>query len=289
VVIITGDDDQAPLEDYRAQEKLLGGLPVTYFLHPLTKHTRQSMVEHSIGRSVEWEIHPDALETPHDYDTRFDEQAAWFKELTGQKPRLVRNHGFLNDGYWGHARSWIKHGVTGSSNLPGVDGRVINGSLLPARLALNGQLTDHWSVLTAFGDGVMFALEWDEATATQAIHEAGQRIVESDVPGILVFNLHPANHAKAACMHAAARRLVENGFAAMTLGAALEWFSANDSTRDELHRPATHAGMLPPYGLEPVAESAVVSVDDKRREPAQGADRSFWSQLRDRLSFGERV
>ncbi|MFM9975737.1 MAG: hypothetical protein ACKVON_14330 [Beijerinckiaceae bacterium] len=229
MVIVTGDDDQAPFEDYRAQEKLLGGLPVTYFLHPLTKHTRQSMAEHSMGRSVEWEIHPDALETPHEYDARFDEQAAWFEGLTGRPPRLVRNHGFLNDGYWGHTKAWQKHGITGSSNLPGLNGRVLNGSLLPARLALNGQLTDHWSMLTVFGDGVMFVLEWDDETAARAIFEAGQRIIESGIPGILVFNLHPANHVIAASMHKAVKRLIsEQGFATMTFGAALEWFSRQD-------------------------------------------------------------
>ena len=258
VVIVTGDDDQAPLEDYRAQEKLLGGLPVTYFLHPLTNHTRQTIAEHSMGRSVEWEIHPDALETPRDYDARFDEQAAWFEGLKGQPPRLVRNHGFLNDGYWGHAKAWKKHGITGSSNLPGLDCRVLNGSLLPARLALDGQLTDHWSILTAFGDGVMFALEWDEKTVAKAIEDAGKRIIESGVPGILVFNLHPANHEKAACMHAAVRKLVENGFAAMTFGAALEWFKA----RDAGHVATVNVGMLGPFTL-PKVKTVSAPVQDE--------------------------
>jgi hypothetical protein len=245
MVIVTGDDDQAPLEDYRAQEKLLGSLPVTYFLHPLTKHTRQTMEEHALGRSVEWEIHPDALDTPNEYDARFDEQAGWFEGLTGRKPSLVRNHGFLNDGYWGHAKAWARHGVTGSSNLPGLDCHVLNGSLLPARLALNNHLTDHWSILTAFGDGVMFALEWDADTATQAIRAAGQRVIASGVPGILVFNLHPANHERAACMHVAVQNLVENGFTAMTLGTALEWFRA----RDEGRKAVMNASMVAPFAL----------------------------------------
>lgn len=246
MVIVTGDDDQAPLDDYRAQKKLLGDLPVTYFLHPLTKHTRTTLEEHSRGRRLEWELHPDALETPHEYDRRFDEQAAWFETLVGRKPRFVRNHGFLNDGYWGHAKAWIRHGISGSSNLPGLDGRILTGSLLPAKLALEGHLTDHWSILTAFGDGVMFALDWDEKTATRAIEEAGKRIVESEVPGILVFNLHPANHVRAACMHSAILRLVEKqGFAAMTLGDAINWFAA----REEGAEPVVGEGAIPPFGV----------------------------------------
>jgi Acetyltransferase (GNAT) domain len=280
VVIITGDDDQAPLEDYRAQEKLLGGLPVTYFLHPLTKHTRQSMVEHSLGRSVEWEIHPDALETPGEYNARFDEQAAWFEALTGRPPRLVRNHGYLNDGYWGHAKAWIRHGVTGSSNLPGVDCRVLNSSLLPARLALNGKMTDHWSILTAFGDGVMFIFEWDDATAMRAIHDAEQRILDSGVPGILVFNLHPANHEKAASMHAAVRKLVEDGFAAMTLGAALEWFKARDAGLEAV----VSAGMVAPFAL-PEAEATIPSATDNAITALpMKTGRSLWKVARSLVS-----
>lgn len=231
MVIVTGDDDQAPLEDYRAQRELLGDLPVTYFLHPLCQLGQAGLAEVSSGVEIEWELHPDALETPNEYDARFSEQAMWFETLTGRRPRLVRNHGFLNDGYWGHASAWISHGIVGSSNLPGLNCRVLNSSLLPARLALDGRLTDHWSLLTAFGDGVMFALDWEEETATHAIMEAGRRIVESGVPGILVFNLHPANHAKAACMHESVRRLVtEQGFIAMTFGFALDWFSARDGS-----------------------------------------------------------
>lgn len=247
MVIVTGDDDQASMEAYRAQEKLLGRLPITYFLHPLTKHTRETLAEHAAARNVEWELHPDALDTPHEYDSRFAEQAAWFKRLKGHAPRLVRNHGFLNDGYWGHMKSWEAHGISGSSNLPGVDGKVLNGSLLPARLALDGELTSHWSVLTAFGDGVMFALGWHEYQARQAIHEAGQRIIESGVPGILVFNLHPENHERATCMHEAVHKLVESGFSAMTLGAALNWFAA----RDAGHKPEIQASMIEPLANQP--------------------------------------
>ena len=80
----------------------------------------------------------------------------WFYKLIGRRAKYVRNHGFLNDGYWRHAVAWCKEGIVGSSNLPGLDGRILNGSLLPSRLVLNGKVTSHWSILTAFGDGAFF-------------------------------------------------------------------------------------------------------------------------------------
>jgi hypothetical protein len=229
-VVITGDDDQAPLADYAGQAERLGGLPVTYFLHPLTQHDCVSLCEQSQGRAIEWELHPDALDAPAAYADRLREQCEWFRQLTGRRPRLLRNHGFLNDGYWGHAASWIKEGIAGSSNIPGVDGRVVNGSLLPARLALATGLTLHWSLLTTFGDGVFFIYTWDNERALAAVKATAEQIVASGVPGIIVLNLHPANHEKAAALHEAAHRLVsETGFCAMNLGDALSWFAQADT------------------------------------------------------------
>lgn len=250
MVIVTGDDDQAPIEDYRAQRELLGDLPVTYFLHPLAQLDAAGLAEVARGRELEWELHPDALETPGEYPQRLAEQTAWFEALVGAKPRLVRNHGFLNDGYWGHASPWLAHGVTGSSNIPGMDGQIVNGSLLPARLVLDGKLTPHWSVLTAFGDGAMFVHDWDASTAREAIRAAGRRIVESGVPGVLVFNLHPANHVRAAPMHQAVRELVESGFVAATLGEAFAWFAE---------------GTQPSYGVRSDAEASKAPAE--RGEP----------------------
>ena len=236
LIIVTGDDDQAALADYRTQRAVLKGLATTYFLHPLTKHDAKSMAEIGAGQTVEWELHPDALESPDEYGVRLAEQARWFSNLTGRPPRLVRNHGYLNDGYWSHARDWIAEGITGSSNLPGVDGCVLNGSLLPARLALDGVLSPHWSILTAFGDGVAFIHNWSDRAMFDNVVASGRRIVDSEVPGVLVLNLHPENVARATPMHQAAMHLVErHGFKAMTLGAALDWFSARDRgerTRD---------------------------------------------------------
>jgi hypothetical protein len=242
-VVVTGDDDQAALSDYAAQARKLGRLPVTYFLHPLAKHDAGSILAHAHNRAVEWELHPDALDAPDQYGALLRAQADWFTLLVGRRPRLVRNHGFLNDGYWGHATHWLREGIIGSSNLPGVDGRVLNGSLLPARLVLDGVLTAHWSQLTAFGDGVFFVSQWGDDDALDAIATMGRNIIESGVPGLVVLNLHPANHEKAAAMHEAAHRLVDDfGFCAMTLGDAFAWFSA----RDELRGDASTERMIAP-------------------------------------------
>lgn len=275
MVIVTGDDDQAYLEDYKLQAEKLAGLPFTYFLHPLTRHTTQTLAEHGQGRHVEWEIHPDALDAPHEYAELFAAQAAWFEGLTGRKPRLLRNHGFLNDGYWGHASAWLEHGVEASSNLPGVDGRVVNGSLLPARLALEGQLTGHWSLLTAFGDGVFFVYEWTAEQAVSAVCEAAKRVIDSNVPGIMVFNLHPANHEKAAGMNEAVKRLVsEWGFAAATLGDAVAWFKARDAGAVPVETP----GMLAPYGLPTHDEPVLAPHSAPSVSTVQGV--TLWQTLR---------
>ncbi|MBU6378571.1 MAG: GNAT family N-acetyltransferase [Gammaproteobacteria bacterium] len=241
-VIVTGDDDQAYLTDYAGQLERLGQLPITYFLHPLTRHTRETMAQMSAGREIEWELHPDALDTPGEYGARLAEQCAWFERLVGRRPRLVRNHGFLNDGYWGHAKPWIAEGIVASTNLPGLDGRVLNGSLLPGRLALGGTLTPHWSLLTAFGDGVFFVGDASDDAVTEQINRFADDIVASEVPGIVVMNLHPANHVKAAAMHAAARGLVDQkGFAALTFGAALGWFENPANTANSPVEGATVA------------------------------------------------
>lgn len=235
-IVLTGDDDQAALSCYAQQREALGNLPVTYFLHPLTKHDTKSLDELKEGRRLELGLHPDALEEPQGYDRLFADQLAWFKRLTGADARNVRNHGFLNDGYWGHARSWITLGVTGSSNLPGLDGRALNGSLLPARLMLNGQLTDHWSILTAIGDGVVFIHGWDDEQSSKCVLDLADRIRSSGVPGVIVLNLHPENIGKTQGMHKAAREIVESGFVAWTLSECFEWFGSRGGTSSNQSR-----------------------------------------------------
>lgn len=254
-VVITGDDDQAALGNYAKQSEMLGPLPVTYFLHPLTKHDRRSIDQLTRNRKVELGLHPDALDAPERYRQTFAEQARWFERLTGQRPLTVRNHGFLNDGYWGHAASWREHGVIASSNLPGVDGHVLNGSLLPARLWLGGELTDHWSLLTTIGDGVVFALGWSDEQCTQCVKACADRIRESGVPGVIVLNLHPDNVDRTRSLHAAARDVVADGFLAWTLRDCIAWFqgrdgSAQPSTEDAATVFAASQDLAPTYGSD---------------------------------------
>jgi hypothetical protein len=184
-------------------------------------------------------IHPDALETPAEYGALLKEQCDWFRRLTGKPPDSFRNHGFLNDGYWRHLPHWLDEGVRISSNLPGLDGRVLNGSLLPARLAYDDRLTNHWSILTAFGDGMIFALGMTDAEAGARVHHLAGKVIESGIPGIIVLNLHPQNVAETRAIHRAALDVIDDGFVAWTLRDCLNWFDAVDAG----HRPREHAGI----------------------------------------------
>ncbi|MGY4261308.1 hypothetical protein ACVI1L_008376 [Bradyrhizobium sp. USDA 4516] len=228
-IVVTGDDDQAPLHRYAQQQEALGSMPITYFLHPLTKHDKASLQQLGEGRRVELGLHPDALDRPDQYRELFCEQADWFRQLTGEDARTVRNHGFLNDGYWGHAATWNDHGVEGSSNLPGLDGRIINGSLLPARLLLDDKLTEHWSILTAIGDGIVFVHGWDDVQSAACVLDLADRIRASGVPGVIVINLHPENIDKTRGMHQAVLKVVEDGFLPWTMSECFEWFGKSAS------------------------------------------------------------
>lgn len=228
-VVVTGDDDQAYLESYEHQLRLLDGLPVTYFLHPETRHDATTLRGLDQRGRTELGLHPDALAEPHRYGELLAEQVAWFTSLTGRRPRLVRNHGYLSDGYWGHLAAWLEHGLVVDANLPGVDGRVLNGSLLPARVAVGDGLTAHWSILTALGDGMIDALGLGDDDAASRVAELGAQIVDSGMPGVLVLNLHPENARRTPKMHAAVHRLVEEGFHAWTLGECIDWFAARDT------------------------------------------------------------
>lgn len=231
-IVITGDDDQAELAKYEEQLGLLGGQPITYFLHPLTRHDRASMARLFDGRQVELGLHPDALEHPDRYSRLLKEQAAWFVRLTGRRAVSVRNHGYLNDGYWGHLAAWSREGLRISSNLPGVDGRPLNGSFLPARLQKGGALTAHWSVVTAIGDGVRYVQggRSDEAAAA-CIHECARTIRESGIPGVMVLNLHPQNVADTQAMHRACLEVIQSGFLPWTMEECARWFESWEPSR----------------------------------------------------------
>jgi hypothetical protein len=227
-IVVTGDDDQASLANYDLQLGEMGELPITYFLHPKTKHDRASMARLFANRRVDLGLHPDALDAPERYDELFAEQTQWYRELCGASPLSVRNHGFLNRGYWGHLPAWLAGGMRLSSNLPGLDGRVLNGSLLPGRMAWEGKLTSHWSVLTAIGDGMVFALGMSPEEAGQRILDLAENIRASGVPGVIVLNLHPENIAKTVEMHRAAREVARSGFIPWTVRECIEWFDAGE-------------------------------------------------------------
>lgn len=227
-LVVTGDDDQAYLEKYAEQQALLAETPVTYFLHPQTRHTAETLRGTLSHPGIDLQLHPDALDAPSSYDERFATQAAWFQELVGRKPAAVRNHGFLNDGYWGHLRAWRRGGIRISSNLPGVDGRVLNGSLLPARVAMGSELTEHWSILTAIGDGAQFALNRTPQAAAACIFDCADRIRSSGVPGVIVINLHPQNVTETRLMHQAALEVIQAGFHPWNLAQCLDWFERAD-------------------------------------------------------------
>jgi hypothetical protein len=228
-VVITGDDDQAYLEKYQEQLWLLGDTPITYFLHPQTRHTPSTLRSMSRKRRVDLGIHPDAVNAPARYGELLQEQSAWFKRLTGRAAVSLRNHGYLNDGYWNHLPHWLEAGVRISSNLPGLDGRVLNGSLLPSRLAYGGQLTPHWSVLTAIGDGVRSIQGMSERESADCVWRLADRIRLSALPGVMVLNLHPQNIDDTRMMHVAAMEVVRSGFHAWTMAECLAWFERRDA------------------------------------------------------------
>ena len=229
LLVVTGDDDQAALDKYDEQLARLRRLPVTYFLHPQTRHTAQTMRRIAETHRVEWGLHPDALDRPQQYAEAYREQSAWFENLLGRRPDGVRNHGYLNDGYWGHLPVWLEHDVKVSANLPGINGRILNGSLLPARMAWQGQLTSHWSILTAIGDGVRFALGMNGTESAQCILDLANRIVASKLPGVIVVNLHPQNVSDTTEMHDALHEVVGRlGFHPMELSSCIERFNTRD-------------------------------------------------------------
>ena len=238
VLVVTGDDDAALREHYENQCQLLDGLPITYFaLQETSVLDGPFMHDLSSRYGADWQLHPNALSAPGAYPQLLSEQIAWFESLYGCQPKLVRNHGFLSQGYWGHLPSWLQHSICGSSNLPGFDGQVLNGSLLPARLVSDGHMTDHWSLLNLVGDGVVFAENGSDEIAHQIVLEKGREILDSGVPGVVCLNLHPVNLPRTGKMHRAAMQLVDMGFLPLTFAALLDWCRERDSAAFGIPRP----------------------------------------------------
>lgn len=222
LVLLTGDDDEAYLGRYDEQLRIVGELPITYFLVPKTRHTRETLGRLPVN--VELGLHVDALDRPAEYAQLCREQARFLRELTGRPCRTLRNHGYLNDGYLGHLQAWEENAIALDFNLPGVDGTALNGSFLPLRVRrADGAWSDHYSLLTAFGDGMIEALglwEWQARRRVRAL----VRQVEATRPGVLVFNFHPENIPRTRSLHRAVRRLAKRrGWTALGAEGYLEW------------------------------------------------------------------
>jgi hypothetical protein len=95
----------------------------------------------------------------------------------------------------------------------------------------DGALTRHWSILTVLGEGVLFVCRWSDEEVRQRVAMLGQRVRQSGVPGVLVFNLHPENVKRARTLHDAVFELIEQGFLTWGLEQCLDWFQARDGTQ----------------------------------------------------------
>jgi hypothetical protein len=232
-LILTGDDDQAYLEKYEAQLHTIGDLPITYFLHYLTRHTQETI--RRLPHNVQFGLHPDALDQPDEYDNLCAAQADKIKNLTGSAPRLVRNHGFLSRGYLGHLNAWDDCGLKLDVNYPGVDGTALNGSFLPMRVRRpDGSWSEHFSLLTAFGDGMIYALNLSQRKANARIKRVARQI-ESNYPGVLVFNYHPQNIGSTRELHKEVLALAARpGWIALGLENYLEWLEMLEVLNIEL-------------------------------------------------------
>ena len=228
LVILTGDDDQACLEKYDEQLACINDVPITYFLVSQTRHTRETLGK--LPDTVEIGIHPDALDDPENYDDLCEKQTGFIENLTQSKIRTVRNHGFLNKGYWGHLKAWQDSGIEMDVNCPGIDGTALNGSLLPMQVRdKKGKWVSHRSLLTAFGDGMFYgvglSIRQCLARIRRSIH-----YVENNTPGVLVFNMHPQNISDTYKLHKEIVKLAhKKGWTAMGLDSYINWLDSINS------------------------------------------------------------
>jgi hypothetical protein len=226
-VLLTGDDDQAPLERYREQMEVVGTFPITYYLLPSTKHTIATLAD--LPATVELGLHVDALESPDRYEEICADQAARVRQLTGKPVRSIRNHGFLNRGYLGHLRAWEECGLALDLNYAGLDGTALTGSFLPFRVRrADGTWSKHISLLTAFGDGMRYIHKWTEDKACERIRSLAKHIEQRD-PGVLVFNMHPENIPDTRKIHQLILSLGRRqGWIALGAESYLSWLEARE-------------------------------------------------------------
>ncbi|KWT91560.1 hypothetical protein [Candidatus Magnetominusculus xianensis] len=225
LLCLTGDDDQAELKKYEKQLKIIKGMPITYMLLPGTRHTSETISK--MSPNVEFGLHPDALENPKNYDNICKEQAEYIRKLTMKPIRTVRNHCVLNNGYLGHLKAWEENGLKLDVNYPGGDGKMLNASLMPMKVRnLDGTWSDHYSLLSLFGDGMKYAFNLRIGTIIKKIREAVSK-VENNFPGVLVFNFHPQNIDGTKRLHREVLSISKrNGWLAFGLESYLQWLDA---------------------------------------------------------------
>jgi len=191
-------------------------------LHPRTRHTPETI--RNLPRTVQLGLHPDALDHPEEYDNLCAEQRQKICTLVGRPMRIVRNHGFLNRDYLGHLQPWEENGLKLDVNYPGLDGTALNGSFLPMRVRrADGTWSEHYSLLTLFGDGMLYALQLTPEKAVERIKNIAKQI-EASHPGVIVLNFHPENIADTRNLHREVLTIARrSGWIALGLEDYLEW------------------------------------------------------------------
>jgi hypothetical protein len=95
----------------------------------------------------------------------------------------------------------------------------------------NGELTSHWSILTAIGDGIRFAGGMSQQESADCLFNFASQIKDSGIPGVMVVNLHPQNVSETLQMHHAVKEIVASGFVAWNMRECLNWFQMKEKRR----------------------------------------------------------
>lgn len=224
-VLLTGDDDQAYLEKYQEQLGLLQNFPMTYLMLPHTRHTSESLGK--MPRNVEFGVHVDALEMPTNYAQICKEQTQSVRTLIGKPANVVRNHGHLNSGYWGHLQAWEDCGLDLDLSIRGLDGTCPTGSYLPYRVRRpTGSWSSHISLFSTFSDSMFYLQKWSPRKQISCVNKLAGQISGTD-PGIIVFNLHPQNVSDFHDLHRTVMALGRRkGWVALGAESYLDWLTA---------------------------------------------------------------
>lgn len=224
-ILLTGDDDEAYLEKYDEQLRILDGFPITYILLPRTRHSSDTLAAMPSG--VEFGTHVDALPEPDNYAAICKAQTEAVRKLTGKLARTVRNHGHLNQGYWGHLPAWEETALTLDVNIRGLDGTCPTGSYLPFRVRRSdGSWSSHVSLFSTFSDSMLYLQKWPQRKQIRCIRSLADDI-ESSQPGVIVLNLHPQNVSDLHKVHRAVVKIGRrDGWVALGGETYIDWLAA---------------------------------------------------------------